>query len=140
MAHQQRDAVIFGLRTWRQSRGFFRRNAEPVHAGVDVQRRAAAPVLLGDERIPFGEFSRAVDHRSRRHVDETGAVFGDEAAEDVNCGVARARAQPARFAQIGHKECLAAGLNELGRNLFEPEPIAVGLDDRAAFDGANLAT
>ncbi len=37
--------------------------AEPVHAGIDVQRRAPAPVVDGDERIPFGKLGRAVDDR-----------------------------------------------------------------------------
>jgi len=46
-------AVIFGLRARRQRSGFFRRNAEPVHAGVDLQRGAALPVVGGDEGVPL---------------------------------------------------------------------------------------
>ena len=67
---QQRDAVIFGLRARRQRRGFVRRNAEPVHAGVDVQRGAALPGMGADEGIPFGKLGRRVDDRPRIDLDE----------------------------------------------------------------------
>ena len=45
MTHQQRDAVVFLLQARRERRGFFGRHAEPVHAGIDMDRRAAAPAL-----------------------------------------------------------------------------------------------
>jgi len=53
MAHHQRDAVIFGLRARRQRRRLFDRNAKPVHAGIDVECRAAAPIVGGKQRCPI---------------------------------------------------------------------------------------
>ena len=39
--------------------------AKPVHAGVDMQRRAAAPARCCDETAPFGEYPRdAAEHRT----------------------------------------------------------------------------
>ena len=65
VAHQQRDAVIFRANTRRQRCSFIGGDAEPVHAGVDVQRRAAMPLVRGAKRIPFGKFNQAADHRAR---------------------------------------------------------------------------
>ena len=70
MAHQQREAVVFGLDARRDGGRLVDREAEPVHAGIDVQRGAAAPVAGGDERVPLGEFGRAVDHRPQIVVGE----------------------------------------------------------------------
>ena len=55
MAHQQREAVVFGLDARRDRRRLVEREAEPVHAGIDVQRRAAAPALAATKRVPLGE-------------------------------------------------------------------------------------
>jgi len=63
MAHQQRETMIFQLQARSDGNRLLHRDAKPVHAGVDVERRAAAPVVDGDERIPFGKLGRAVDDR-----------------------------------------------------------------------------
>ncbi len=95
MAHQQRDAVIFGADARRQSSCVIGRNAEPVHAGVDVQRRAAAPLCRGDEGIPFGQFDHAADHRPCAQLGIDRRRAGDDAIEHIDCcvrcRVARAR-------------------------------------------------
>ena len=43
MAHQQREAVVFGMDARRDRDRFLGAHPEAVHAGIDVQRRAAAP-------------------------------------------------------------------------------------------------
>src|SRR6516225_12256753 len=63
MADQQRETMIFRLQARGDGNRLVRGDAEPVHAGVDVESGATAPVLDGDERIPFGKFGRAVDDR-----------------------------------------------------------------------------
>ena len=64
MAHQQGDAVIFRANARRQGRRFIGGNTEPVHAGVDVQRRSATPLVGGAEGIPFRELHKAANHRT----------------------------------------------------------------------------
>ena len=70
VAHQQRDAVISSLHARRKRRRLLRGDAEAVHAGIDMQRRAALPVARGDECVPFGKFGHRVDHRPRVEFDE----------------------------------------------------------------------
>ena len=119
MAQQQRDAVIFGLRARRQRGGFFRRNAEPVHAGVHLQRGAALPVMGGDEGVPLGKLGHAVDDRPRIELDEGRRSFRRAAVEHVDRGVARAGPHAPRLRKIGDEERLAAGLGECGRDRLQ---------------------
>ncbi len=49
---------------------FIRRQAEPVHPGVDMQRGAALPAIAGHERVPLGKLGHAVNHRADIVVDE----------------------------------------------------------------------
>ena len=76
VAHQQRDAVVFGLHARGKGRSLVGRHAKPVHAGIDVERRATAPVTLGDERIPLRKLRRAVDHRPCGKLDKGRAGIG----------------------------------------------------------------
>ena len=71
VAHQQRDAVAFRADVGRDRRRLLDGEAEPVHAGVDVQRRAAGKAAGRDEVVPFGELDQAVDHRPRIGLDES---------------------------------------------------------------------
>ena len=71
VAHQQRDAVTFRPDVGRDRRRLFDGEAEPVHAGVDVQRRAAGETAGRDEVVPLGELDQAVDHRPRLRLDES---------------------------------------------------------------------
>ena len=139
VAHDQRDAVILGLRARRQSRGFVRRNAEPAHAGVDMQRRAAAPGMGADEGVPFGKLGGRIDDRPGIDVDERVAPVRREAVEHIDVGLAGARAHRARFGNVGDKECLAAGLGERRGHRLKPQAIGIGLDHGGAFDGEKLA-
>ena len=135
MAQEQRDAVIFGLGARRKRRRFVRRDAEPMHAGVDLQRRAALPSMGADEGVPFGKLGCRVDHRPRIDVDKAFAPIGCEAVEYVDGGVGRTRPHRSRFGEIGDKERLAARLRQLRRHLLQAETIGIGLDHGGAFDG-----
>ena len=65
VAHQQSDAVIFRADARRQRGGLVGGNAEPVHAGVDMQRGAAGKAGRRNEVIPLGELDDA--RIARRH-------------------------------------------------------------------------
>ena len=39
------------------------RKSETIHAGIDMQRRAAAPTRSGAKRVPLVELDAAADHR-----------------------------------------------------------------------------
>ena len=133
MAHQQHDAVIFMLEPRRERRHFHFRHAQPVHAGVDVERRAALPFAGSDKGVPFRQLRDAVDDRPRIDLDERRRGVGREAVEHIDRGLARAGAHAARLGDIGHEKRLAARRGELGGDGIDAEPIGVGLDHRRAF-------
>ena len=133
MRHQQRDAVVLGANARGERRRLVRGNAEPVHAGVDMQRRAAVPALRRAEGVPFGQFDQAADHRPRIDLGVAGGGAGQQAVEHVDRRLRHDRAQAARFGEIGHEEGLAAGAREPMRDRLEAAAIAVGLDDGGAF-------
>ena len=131
--------MIFGLRTRRQSGRFVCGNAEPVHAGIDVERSTAAPILSGDEGVPLREFGRAVDHGLRVQFGERFGGLRRKPVEYVDCGFARTRAHPPCLGDVGNEEGLAAGLYELGRDRLKTQPVGIGFDHGGAFDGEKLA-
>ena len=139
MAHQQRDAVVVRLHPRRQRGRLARGDAEAVHAGVDMQRRAAAPIVGGDEGIPFRKLGDAVDHRARVEFDERRAAARRETVEHIDDRLGRDRTHASRFGEIGDEKGLAAGLGELRRDRFEPAAIGVGLDHGGAIDGDDPA-
>ncbi len=139
VTHQQRDAVVFGLRAWRQCGSFVRGDAEPVHAGIDMERRTAAPVLGGNKGVPLGQLGRAVDHRLDVEFSERVGGLWRKAVEHVDCGVVRAGACAPRFGDVGDEKSLASGLGKLRSDRLETEPVGIGLDHGAAFDGEKLA-
>src|SRR5260370_642733 len=63
MAPQHREPVTFRRDARRDGDGLVDGGAEPVHAGIDVERRAATPFLGRDESVPLRKLGRAVDDR-----------------------------------------------------------------------------
>ena len=135
VAQQQRDAVIFGLRARGEGCRLVRRNAEPMHAGVDLQRGAALPAMGADEGVPLRKLGRRIDDRPRIDFDKSGAPIRRKAVKHVDGGLACTRTHRSRFGEIGDEECFAAGLGQGRGHLRQAEAIAIGLDHRGAFDG-----
>ena len=131
--------MVFLLQARRKRRGLFGRHAETVHAGVNVDRRSAAPALSGDEGVPLGELHGAVDDRLHVEFGERIRSLGRKAVEHVNRGFTRPAAGAARFGNVGNEEGLAAGFNQPRRDRLEAKAIRVGFDDRAALDGKKPA-
>ena len=134
MAHQQRKAVIFQLDARGHRHRFIRAQPEPVHAGIHMQRRAAAPIGGGHEGVPLGELGRAVDDRAQIGILEGSRGMGRQPVEHIDDGIARERPHAAALGDVGHEEGLAAGLGEPGGDRLEAAPIGVGLDHGCALD------
>ena len=134
MAHQQREAMAFGLEAGRDGDRFVDREPEPVHAGVDVERGAAAPVVDGDERIPLGKLGRAVDDRLQIVVGEGLRRTRHDSVEHVDRRVGRKRPHAPTFGDVGDEEGPAAGSRQRVRDRFEAAAIAVAFDHGGAFD------
>ena len=134
MTHQQREAVTFRLQARGDGDRLIDRDAEPVHTGIDMQGRAAAPIVDGDERIPLGEFGRAVDDRPQIVVGERRRRAGHEPVEHVDDGVGRERPHAPPLHHVGHEEGPAARLVQPARDRFETAAIGVGLDHGGALD------
>ncbi len=134
MAHQELEAVPFRLDARRDGDRLLRRQAEPVHAGVDVQGGATAPIVRCDEGVPLGKLGRAVDHRPQIGLGDGRRRARHQAVEDVDDGVRRGRAHAAPFRDIGHEEGPAADLLECRHDPLDAAAIGVGLDHRGTFD------
>ena len=119
MAHYQRNAVIAGLDARDDALRLGYRQAEPVHAGIDMNGGAARPAGAAAEHVPFGKFIEIADHglavdlrvgvagvleeavehieRSRWHrsADHTGFIEGRD-EKRLAAGCQKARRRPAR--------------------------------------------
>ena len=62
VAHDQRDAVIAGVDPGNDALRLGEREAEPVHAGVDVNGGAACPAGAAAKHVPFGKLVEIADH------------------------------------------------------------------------------
>ena len=141
VAHHQRDAVVRHRRhPGRKAGRLFRPEAEPIHASVEMQRRAAGPALHGAERVPFGELAEVPDHRTRIDLGEQMRRPRHDAVEDVDDGVGEGGAQPPGFGDMRHKECLAAGRGKRRCHRLEPAAIGVGFDHRGAVGRRGAAS
>ena len=115
------------------------RESEPVHAGVHVQRHAAAPVVGGDERIPFGELDQVADYRPRVDLRIARSPLGREPVEHVDHRFGREPADPPRLRQMGNEKSAAARLGERDGDRLDAAAIAVGLDHGGSFRGRDAA-
>ena len=96
---------------------------EPVHAGIDVQRRAAAPVLGRRRKHPIRQARSALLITGRRlALGERSRGARHQAVEHVDDGVRRDRAHAPAFGDVGDEERPAAGLGELRCDRLEPQP------------------
>ncbi len=62
MAHDEGNAVIAGIDARDDALRFRDCKSEPVHAGVDMDGRPAAPARAAAEHIPFGQLIELADH------------------------------------------------------------------------------
>src|SRR5436190_1464370 len=86
--------------------------AEPVHAGVDVERGTAGKASRRNEVIPLGELDQAVDHRPRIGVDEALSGGRGESVEYIDDSLARDGAHAPRLGELRDEKSLAAGAGQ----------------------------
>ncbi len=85
VAHDQRDAVIAGIDPGDDALRIRNREAEPVHAGVDMNGRTAGPARAPAKHVPFGELIEVVDDRPGVDPGERVAGILEEAAQHIDC-------------------------------------------------------
>ena len=116
VAHHQRDAVIAGVDARDDALRLRDRQAEPVHAGVDMNGRAAGPAGAAAEHVPFGELVEIADHGLAVDLGVGVAGVLEEAVEHIDRGRRHRGAHHARFIERGDEECLAAGAGQRARD------------------------
>ncbi len=133
VAHDQRDAMIAGIDPGNEALRLREREAEPVHAGVDMNAGASGPAGAAAEHIPFGKLVEIADHRPGVDLGVGVAAVLEEAVEHVDRSRRHRGAGGAGLVQGGDEKRLAAGAGERARHRFEPAAIGVGLDHAGAF-------
>ena len=129
----KRRLEIVKARVVGERKPFLDTQAEPVHAGVDMDRgRAAGPTAHGRKR-PI--------RRSRPGIRGPGAVecrdsrrpCRAEGRSGRKSSPARRRGAPHRFRYVRDEEGLAAGAGKRGDDRLDAAAVGVGLDDGGAF-------
>ena len=111
MAHHQRDAVVAGIDARDDALRLGDRQAEPVHAGIDVNGGAAGPAGAAAEHVPFGEFVEVADHGLAVDLGVGLAGVLEEAVEHVDRG---RRARAARTTRASSRVAT--------KNVLQPAP------------------
>ncbi len=134
MAHYQCDAVIAGIDARNQALRLGDRHAEPVHAGIDMNGRAARPAGAAAEHVPFGEFVEIADHRLAVDLGVDLAGVLEETVEHIDRSRRRYRsANHAGLIERGDEKRLAAGSRQRAGDLGCAAAIGIRLDDAGAF-------
>ena len=133
MGHDERDAVVGHLHPGGERGRFLDRQAEPVHAGIEMQGGATQPAARAAKRIPFDELGHGADHRPRVDRGIGGGAAGGNAVEHVNDRLGRGCAHLAGLGEMGDEECPAAVLGELGGHRLEAAAIGIRLHHGGAI-------
>ena len=134
VAHHQRNAVVAGIDPRHDALRFRHAEAEPVHAGIDMNGGAPIPTGTPAKYVPLGELIEIADDRPC--VDPGIGLAGvlEEAIEHVDRGRRRyGCTDGCRFIQRGDKERLAPGIGERTGNGCGAATIGVRLDHAGTF-------
>ena len=131
--HQHRSYAVERIRFGRQMDRLFRRQAEPRHAGIDLQRRRQPPPGPTRCPAPGGDLGQAVQHRAPRRAQ---AFLLGPRRRSVQHIDRRRRpehgAQRNALVDMGDEEDLAAGGGERRRHGSRTEAVGIGLDHSSA--------
>ena len=128
VAHDKRYAMIAGVDPRKEALRLCDGEAKPLHAGVDMNGRAACPAGTSAKDVPFCEFVEVADDRPCVEFGVGLAGVLDEAVEDVNDGRRRRCPRCSRFVRSSNKKGLAAGLGERLCDRLHSAAIGVGFD------------
>ena len=80
----KRDAVVAGIDPGNDALRLDEGQTEPVHAGVDVNGRAAGPAGAAAKHVPFGKLVEIADHRLGVDLGEGVAAILEKAIEHID--------------------------------------------------------
>ena len=126
--------MVLGLHARSDRDRFLDAQAQTVHAGIDVQGRAAVPGCCSKEGIPFGKLGDAVDDGPKRSVSKTLCRSGHHAVEHVDGGRGCNRPYSARFDKVCNEEGVATRLGKPARHRIKTAAIGICLDYCRALD------
>jgi len=115
-----------------------RRQAETVHAGVDVQSGVEGTPQRTGGRRPFVDFGERAEYGPQARSGKTRAGAGRNAVQHINRGIGRQAARQFAFGEVGDEIGPAAGGGQRARHRRLPQTIGVGLDHGGAFDALVL--
>ena len=111
------------------------RKTKPVHSGVEVQGRFAAPPGSAAKGAPLLQLRSATENRPKVGLSICGGRFGQQPVQHVNCRIRGDGACAPRLGKIRDEKSLAACLREGARDLLEAAAVPVGLDHCGAVRG-----
>ena len=119
------------LRRRRQPRHIVARQAEPGHAGIQMQqrRRRVARAAL-DKQLPARDLVQRAEHRRDGVRRERRLAARRQAVQHRQHDAGQMRAQRQRLAQMGHEEMPAALRQQPARHRHRTQPVAIRLDHR----------
>ena len=132
VAHHQRDAVI-ARACRRELPDLLGGKSKPVHAGIDMERGAAAPSALRAKRVPLVPARPIADHRPQVCLCKCRRGAGQDAVEHIDRRVGRNLARAARLGQVRDEEGPAPRFRQRARDLLDAAAVAVGLHHRGAL-------
>ncbi len=104
--------------------------SEPVHAGIDVERRRKAPVRDGG---PFGQFLPVAENRAQGVPGEGRPRAGGQTVEDVDRRLRQELSRGDPLGQVGDEDGAAAGPGQSGGDRRQAAAIGIGLHHGAAL-------
>ena len=113
----------------RQADSLVQREAQAVHAGVDVDDRRRSRAMPGPRLDAF----QAVKDRAQTESTKVSRPFGEEAVQHIDCRIGRGGAHTLSLLRHGHEKCPAAGFGQRRNRALDAYAVSIGLDDGGAF-------
>ncbi|GJD59694.1 hypothetical protein IFDJLNFL_5625 [Methylobacterium dankookense] len=135
VAHHEVDARGLQARLAGERQRLGDREAEPVHAGIDVERRRQQPLR---ERRPFLDLGARAEDGAEVPPDEGRARPRRQAVQNVDHGLGQDGARRLALGEMGDEDGAAARPPQSGRDRGEAAAIGVCLEHGGARDARRL--
>ncbi len=137
MAHHQNGIKRTGQRIFLCQRpGLLEREAEPVHAGVDMDRAGMGNAVGAAKTFPDRHFAARIEHRDQaRFGIGLSRLAAEQPAEHEYPGVRAYLAHRAAFLRPGDEKRVAARRGKRRHRLGDSQPVSVGLDHASRTRG-----
>lgn len=114
--------------------------AQPVHAGVDMNDGVEWPLVTLGRRTPGIELAEMVEHRRQSVLDEIGFCPGEQAVQDVDRMLRQHAAQRNALVDMGDEELPAAFGGQAWPHNGSATAIGIGLEHAGTVDRPALST